>query len=117
MRPLFLLLGVWHGLVSLWAVLYGLWAIAISLLYSGHGASTGGFALFGFILLASGVASLPALGLVAQGGQGQRNAAAVLMLPFAAMALWTFPNPGGWLYAMFLLPGAILGACAMFAKE
>ncbi|GEM_PF-6949759 len=116
MRPLFLLLGVWHGMISLAAALYGIWMVSMLAIHP-YGAGPG---WVGGIFLVSGLLTLPALGVAAQGGKGTRNAGAVLALPFFAMLIWSLSwgyHPGLWFYALLFLPGAILGAATMSSKE
>jgi hypothetical protein len=115
-RPLFLLLGVWHAAVSVLVGLYGGWLLLTSLLRPwGIGAVEGG------MFLVCGLIALPALGVVAQGGKGVRSAGAALALPFFLLGLtameWGFWMPHLWLYALPFLPGAALGAWAMTRQE
>ena len=106
MRPIFLLLGVWHGMVAIGSALFGGYMVLETLLHAYGGAGT-----FGLILCVGGLASLPTLALAAQGGTGAKSAGALLTLPFLAALLFS-PLIGPFLPLM-LLPGAILGAAVM----
>ena len=115
MRPLFLLLGVWHSIVSVLIGLYGGWLLLSSLFRWGFGAVEGG------LFLACGIIALPALGVIAQGSKGVRSAGAALALPGFILTLrameWGFWMPQLWLYVVPFLPGVALGVWAMTRQE
>lgn len=117
MRPLFVLLGFWHAVVSAIAGLYGGYLLLTSLTHW-----YGGDAIMGALLIACGLIAVPSLTLVAQGGKGVRGAGAALALPFFLLSLWAADLSfwyGGhvWRFVVPFVPGALIGAVAMMKKE